>query len=745
MAYNREVLYVIGNSRGFLHRLKLRAIPAASKGMGTASTALQRMLVQENRHAHSSAFLSTAEDDLIMAASQQPSSTVAPAESNPAASPQPVGSSAAAPAQPPGSSAAAPPGPLDDDPAAPIPGSELLGRGIYIKAREPYEFRDLLFEKEPGTSQRLLRIHGMTRRYIVPEDCQVNESPPLPAGRPTGVVLFEESWDRFGSELKVSANAAASSGTLSLDATSFHASSLQAVEDSYYALRSSYVPLWNVYMPNADRGKLVEGIKRLAAKNNVPAADDQPHLPSGPFDPACRAQYAAIFERFGTHYVRAVWVGGQAALVLVVTKSSRISKDDIKAGIEAAFSGNKAGSEAEQSLRTERVRNNSTIQVFGSGGDQAMLAKLITLDAGLYNGWVDSIVDNPQVIQLGVAGIWTLLSDQSKAEALQQAFIQESTFTPLDSVVPVKDWIVFTKGDEAFDYPRTSKYGRPRMNVLASRYTPDMIKNPEMLRAELGALLNDNDHAVEQSPTGPESQEDLKCELAHRLNGFVLNATPLEKQDAFRAVHLPEIDPKADEGVVTRNRRLLDAAFPDRLESWKPCRSLVDYLPALRDDAYQAFRQPQAAFSMHGFGIELQSKIYLFKWRQCLRLDTTTERFDYGYPRNIADEWPDVDFDRIDAAVSVAPNRVYFFRGPEYIRLDVQEGRAQLTTRDMIKNRWPGVIFDKIDTAVYMGSNKVYFFSEDQYILYDLSSHRADPGYPKFLSSDYVEDWELFG
>ena len=103
-----------------------------------------------------------------------------------------------------------------------------------------------------------------------------------------------------------------------------------------------------------------------------------------------------------------------------------------------------------------------------------------------------------------------------------------------------------------------------------------------------------------------------------------------------------------------------------------------------------------------------------------------------------------MDFDRIDAAISVAPDRVYFFRGGEYIRVDVQGERRTVTVRDAVKNRWPGVSFDKIDAGIYWGNNKVYFFSEDQYIRYDLGSHRSDPGYPKFLSSNYVEDWELF-
>jgi hypothetical protein len=45
---------------------------------------------------------------------------------------------------------------------------------------------------------------------------------------------------------------------------------------------------------------------------------------------------------------------------------------------------------------------------------------------------------------------------------------------------------------------------------------------------------------------------------------------------------------------------------------------------------------------------------------------------------------------------------------------------------------------------VYWGNSKVYLFHEDQYIRYDMTVFKADPGYPKFITSNYVEDWEIF-
>jgi hypothetical protein len=170
--------------------------------------------------------------------------------------------------------------------------------------------------------------------------------------------------------------------------------------------------------------------------------------------------------------------------------------------------------------------------------------------------------------------------------------------------------------------------------------------------------------------------------------------------------------------------------------------TLLDYLPVL--EPYSDFQQPHAAFALAGFGKDPNWKLYLFNWRECLRIDSESGRVDEGYPKSLSQDWPDVEFDRIDAAVTVGPDKAFFFRGAEYIRLDRYDGEWRFGTKDLIKNRWPGVVFDKIDTAAYWGSNKIYFFSEDQYIRYDFGSHRADPGYPRTLSSNYLEDWELF-
>ena len=538
---------------------------------------------------------------------------------------------------------------VSDSTSAPeIPGSEFLGRGIYLSPRQPYELKDFLLMRGTRKS-RLLNINADTERaYSIPGDCEVNHSPPLPAGTFIGQTIIEASWSRFSQELTLNANAAVSDQGLSIDSTSFHGSNLQSEDDSYYAMRRSFIPFYSVYLPRVDQSVVVEDVANELKKKPIKV----------PFDPARRSDYAKIFDRFGTHYVKSAWIGGKASLIFVVNMSSGLRKEEIKSGIEVTFAGNKTGDTTSSVELQERVRTNSSCTVFGSGGDATALAKLTTLSPTDYDAWVDTVRKNPEVIEFGVAGIWTLLTDHGEAQALKQAYLWESKFSPINCIIPYKRWLVITKGNEAFDYAR------------------------------------------QQDP----------AEMPH-------TGTRSRLYELYRSIRTDKAEPL-------------------------PRLTLLNYLPGL--ERYPDFQQPHAAFALAGVGKDRDWKLYLFNWRECLRIDVNTRAVDDGYPRGLSEEWPDVDFDRIDAAVTIGPDKAYFFRGAVYIRLDRRDGAWRLGTRDLIKKRWPGVLFDKIDTAAYWGSNKIYFFSEDQYIRYDFGSHRTDPGYPRSLSSNYLEDWELF-
>jgi hypothetical protein len=416
---------------------------------------------------------------------------------------------------------------------------------------------------------------------------------------------------------------------------------------------------------------------------HTPLEEDLMKLPE-PFDPLKRADYARIFDQYGTHYVKSAWVGGKASLVFIVSKSSQITKEEIKVGIQTAFGGVSSAASSAQTSSAQtssaqigsknKLQSNSSCKVFGSGGDKVKLAALSTLDQDAYTKWLETVKQSPEVIQLGVAGIWTLVKDQKKAEALKKAYIEETSFTPLTAIVPAGRCLIFAQDNYVFAYNLLPHKGESKIQVNSPK------------------------------------QADPSVEL--------------------------ERDPKK-----ARSKR------PD--DPHDDPHNILHFLPVLKNERFSNFTRPHSACTLYGFGNGLDNKIYLFKWRQCLRItlsegpDKKLHSVDEGYPKDTQEDWPGVDFDRIDAAVAVAPDSVYFFRGSTYVRVDLSRDGKQIGTRDLIKRRWAGMIFEKIDAGVYWKNSKVYFFHGDQYIRYDMSTYKADPGYPKFIPSNYVEDWEL--
>lgn len=499
-----------------------------------------------------------------------------------------------------------------------LPGLDLVGRGMYLRPYQPYDLRRVLFRRE---NYRLSCPRETPQAYRIPEGYDVNDSPPMPADQALNQTMIEESWERFDKQLSIDANQAVSNGVFSINAGTSQATHLRAEEDAYYALRSSFIPLWTVYV--SDTSTSTEELETF----DVPI----------PFRYSQRRAYEAFFERFGTHYVRRAWVGGKAMLVFTVLKSSSLSKDDIQAGLKASYG---TFGEGELNMRLqeskEKLRNQSQCSVFGCGGDEFKLASLSTLDEARYNEWLTTIRDNPQVIELEVTGIWTLIKDPEKAKALMDAYRAATTFTSISAVFNIDRTIYCVRGRKYFRY--------------------------------------DIDRAESEKPQ------------------------PLLERWPFLA----------DIGFER-----IDAAFRgDRLKSAQ--------------------------------GEDLSRKLHLFHRDEYIRVDVDTDTLDPGYPKPIAEGFPGVTFDRIDAALYTGYDCVYFFAGNKYIRFNTTKHHADEGYPELISKRWVGVTFDRIDATIYWGNGKVYFFREDQHIRYDMLTCRADAGYPKYIIGNYVEDWKFF-
>lgn len=286
-----------------------------------------------------------------------------------------------------------------------LPGVGVVGRGIYLRPHQTYMLKDFLFRRDETYAYT---SSDTGRTFTVPMPYAVNESPPMPSDRMLNQTLIEENFERFDKQLGLDMSVAGGTQGFSIDAQASQSKKMRSEEDAYYDLRCSFVPLWTVYLPDAAH----------VSAHGLEEAD----IPT-PFRHNHRWAYEQFFAHYGTHYVRRAWVGGKANITFVVAKSSNMTKDDIQAGIKASVVG-MGSAEAKASLQEEkeRLQKNSECQVLGKGGDEIKLALLSSLDENAYSQWVETIKDNPSVIELDVIGIWTLIKDPEKARALQEAY-----------------------------------------------------------------------------------------------------------------------------------------------------------------------------------------------------------------------------------------------------------------------------------------------------------------------------------
>lgn len=503
-----------------------------------------------------------------------------------------------------------------------IPGLDMVGRGVYIRQQQPYELKNLLF---PQTlKQQVFCSRDTGENYAYPNGYEVNDSPPMPAAQALNQVMIEESWERFEKQTSLDVGMTTGNAPFSLDINASQTGQVRVEEEAYYAMRNSFIPFWTVYLPDAKQ-----------ASGNIDAST----LPTR-FSHNDRKIYEHFFERYGTHYIKRVWVGGKATLVFTVAKSSNMTKDDIKAGIAATQAGI-ASTHANTELQSckQRLQNHSECTVFGKGGNELKLAALCSLDEQRYNEWVASIESNPQVIEFDACGIWTLIDDPEKAVALQQAYTEAAVFTPLNAVFALDHHMHFFRGFHYFSYnlePHTTP--RPDADIPTASKTeqaepPCKISPIALIRVAWPMLKAVSFEHVDAAFVGRYLTSSADEDLSRKLYFF--------NRDKYLRLDV-------DQGQI-------DPGYP---------KAIVEGWPGVTFDRVDAVLNvaPDA--------------LYFFCGNQYIRFNNLNNRADEGYPQPLSTRWAGVTFDRIDAAVYWGNAKVYFFRGNQYIRYDTVNYRA---------------------------------------------------------------------
>lgn len=497
----------------------------------------------------------------------------------------------------------------------PIPGLEVVGRGIYLRPHAPYELKQILF---PRSSVGSYYSAETSLTYSLPDGYHVNDSPPMPASQALNQTKIEESWERFEKQTGLDASLATSHAPFTVDVNVSQTRQLRQEEEAYYALRSSFIPLWTVYLPDTS------GLSEDNFDLEIPT----------PFNHEDRRKYAKFFEHYGSHYVRRAWVGGKATLAFTVSKSSNMTKQDIQAGIKASLPGVGGASLSVSDQRSkEKLQKNSQCTVFGKGGNELGLAALSSLDDVAYNEWLATIKENPQVIELEAVGVWTLFRDQEKATALMQAYEQESVVVPLRAVVNFDQHVHFFEDTVCCSYD-TDQHESSRPQRIKQRWPALFDVGFERVDAVfLGKYL--------LSPEG----EDLSRKL------FFFNREKYIRWDIDTNVIDPGYPRLISEGWpgVTFDR--VDAVVniaQDAVYFFKGNQYIR--FDTLSHRAFDGYPEPVGkrwvgvTFDRIDAGVYWgNGKVFFFRDNQFIRYDSVMWRADPGYPKfltsNYVEDW----------------------------------------------------------------------------------------------------------
>lgn len=128
-------------------------------------------------------------------------------------------------------------------------------------------------------------------------------------------------------------------------------------------------------------------------------------------------------------------------------------------------------------------------------------------------------------------------------------------------------------------------------------------------------------------------------------------------------------------------------------------------------------------------------KAYFFSFDQYVRYSVTDDAVEDWYlppnpARTLAEFWPGIWTDRIDAAMNWGNGKCYLFRANEYVRWDMTLNRVDPGYPRAIDPAWSGVWPDRVDAAVYQGGPYAYFFRDEEWRRFNLAADTVDASGP---------------
>ncbi|MFI6467948.1 MAC/perforin domain-containing protein [Streptomyces sp. NPDC050538] len=228
------------------------------------------------------------------------------------------------------------------------------------------------------------------------------------------------SREGFQSKVAVFAGVEGKYGEFSGELKAAFATDYARSSEYYYSFKNFYTRLGHLQL-NPDTTFLTADFSQAVGK--LPDTVTAQNLPV----------FADFFAQFGGYYTSQVSLGASLEFYNGVSKSTTDTVAQISAMLEVQYTGVfSSGSISAGILASKEWKSyaeNSTLSIATTGGDAIGAAHLQSIDArnpsaktvDAFNGWLETISDNPAVSEYKLNGIWNVCGD--KKSVVQQAWV----------------------------------------------------------------------------------------------------------------------------------------------------------------------------------------------------------------------------------------------------------------------------------------------------------------------------------
>ena len=290
-----------------------------------------------------------------------------------------------------------------------LPGVEAVGAGynLYGDFASAKAILTQIFDWSKGSSKPV----SFKPAYTVPEIIDVQQQDGYVYVNTSGESISEYQ-QNFSGKVTISGAYNLFAGSVSNEFTS---SSLRKAENEFSRIQQT-ITLWSlVVRPDYDalRALLYDYVRKA--------------LDTAQGD----ADYENIFNRFGSHFLSGIIMGGRATLSSAtdkVTVNRAFSNETIAQATYQGLTGQlTAEAQAKYAESIESFEANSDMRHYVRGGDGTLAADVFSGEKEDFDKWVASVGESPDFVDFmqtnALTGIWCLCTDSAQQGKLQEYFL----------------------------------------------------------------------------------------------------------------------------------------------------------------------------------------------------------------------------------------------------------------------------------------------------------------------------------